>query len=136
MRDRLARPVAALAMFALLALLGAAVLAPGAALAVPRPGESCPDTTPAPGSSIALCEEGGGRVAGGGTLDLGAVLPILAAAVAGAAIALVAAFLVLRRRAMAPVAPADPDEWWTCRNCGKTNVIGSPRCYACGSWQS
>ncbi len=133
MRDSIARPAAALA---LLALFGAALLAPGSALAVPLPGESCPDTTPAPGLSIAACEEGGGPVAGGGTLDLGAALAILGAVVAGAAIALVAAFLVLRRRASAPVAPADPNEWWTCRNCGKTNVIGSPRCYACGSWQS
>src|SRR5204862_18167 len=49
--------------------------------------------------------------------------------------ALAAAFLVLRRRASAPVAPADPGEWWTCRKCGRNNVIGSPRCYSCGEWQ-
>ena len=124
------------AAFALLTLLATALLAPGSALAVPRPGESCPDTTPTPGSSAAVCDEGTTPGAGGGTLDLAALLPILAAAVAGGAIALVAAFLVLRRRAGAPVAPADPGEWWTCPSCGKTNVIDSPRCYACGSWQS
>jgi hypothetical protein len=126
----------ALAAFVLLTVLGAALLAPGAALAAPRPGESCPDTTPAPGSSAAVCEEGGDQGGGGGTLNLASLLPFLVAAVAGGAIALVAAFLVLRRRTAAPVAPADPGEWWTCRSCGKSNVIGSPRCYACGSWQS
>ena len=128
--------IGSVAALASLVVLGAALLAPGSALAVPLPGESCPDTTPAPGASVGLCQEGGGRVAGGGSLNLGALLPILAAALAGAAIALVAAILVLRRWAAAPVAPADPEEWWTCRNCGKSNVIGSPRCYACGSWQS
>ena len=136
MRSPVGRAAATLALLALLGLLGTALLAPGAALAVPRPGESCPDVTPAPGSSLPLCEEGGGKVGGGGTLDLGAVLPILAAAVGGAAIALVVAFLVLRRTTAGPIAPADPGEWWTCRSCGKSNVIGSPRCYACGSWQS
>ena len=123
--------------FALLTVLGAALLAPGAALAAPRPGESCPDTTPAPGSSAPVCEDTGGTGGGGGGgLDVAALLPFLAAAVGGAAIALVAAFLVLRRRMAGPVAPADPGEWWTCRSCGRNNVIGSPRCYACGSWQS
>jgi hypothetical protein len=126
----------AVAVFALLTLLGAALLAPRTALAVLGPGESCPDTTPAPGTSVAVCEEGVDPGGGGATLDVVALLPILAAAIAGGAIALVAAFLVLRRRTAAPAAPADPGEWWTCRSCGKSNVIGSPRCYACGSWQS
>ena len=127
------RPVAALA---LLTLLGASLLAPGAALAVLGPGQSCPDTTPAPGSSVAVCNEGVDPGGGGGTLNVAALLPILAAAVAGGAVALVAVFLVVRRRTAGPIAPADPGEWWTCRSCGKSNVIGSPRCYACGSWQS
>ena len=117
-------------------LLIAALLSPGAVLAVPLPGGSCPDTTPAPGTSVVICDEGNGRNVGGGTLDLGPVLPIVAAAVGGAAIALVAVFLILRRRASAPVAPADPREWWTCPSCGKSNVVGSPRCYACGTWQA
>ena len=54
------------AAFALLTVLGAALLAPGAALAAPRPGESCPDTTPAPGSSAPVCEDTGGTGGGGG----------------------------------------------------------------------
>jgi hypothetical protein len=39
------------------------------------------------------------------------------------------------RRTSAPLVPADPGEWWTCRTCGKNNVVGSARCYACGAWQ-
>jgi hypothetical protein len=53
---------------------------------------------------------------------------------AAGVIALIAAFVVLRRTS-APMAQADPGEWWTCTTCGKTNVIGSARCYACGTWQ-
>ena len=119
------------------AVLLAALLAPSAALGAPRPGESCPDTTPAPGSTAAVCGEGKAQDGGtGGSFDISGLLPILAAAGGGAAIALVAAFVLLRRRAAAPGAPADPGEWWTCRNCGRNNVIGSPRCYACGEWQA
>jgi hypothetical protein len=127
---------------ALLLVLVAALLAPGAALAAPRPGESCPDTTPAPGATLGpgstetVCGEGKATDGGaGGSLDLGGILPFVAAAAGGALIALAAAFVVLRRRAAAPAAPADPGEWWTCRKCGRNNVIGSPRCYACGEWQ-
>lgn len=125
-------------VLALVGLTLAALLGPASMLAAPRPGESCPDTTPAPGSTEAVCGEGKGPEGnpGGGSIDLAAVLPIVAAAAGGAVIALGAAFLLLRRRAAAPVAPADPGEWWTCRNCGRNNVIGSPRCYACGEWQA
>jgi hypothetical protein len=134
-------------------IIALAVAAPVAALAVgpsagsgpvreavgqaaPRPGETCPDTTPAPGSSD-FCDDTtptNGDVGAGG-LDLGALLPFLAAAVIGGLLALVAAFVVLGRRSSGPLAPVDPGEWWTCRSCGKTNVVGSPRCYACGTWQ-
>ena len=102
----------------------------------PRPGESCPDQTPQPGASAVICNDATGPDPnGGGGIDLGGLLPVVGVAVAGGALALVAAFLVLRRRTGGPVAAPDPGEWWTCRNCGKTNVIGSPRCYACGTWQ-
>jgi hypothetical protein len=129
---------------ALVMVLGVALLVPSSAIAVPRPGESCPDATAAPGATLppgsteAVCGEGKGPEGnpGGGSIDLAAVLPFVAAAVGGALIALAAAFLVLRRRTSMPVAPADPGEWWTCRNCGRNNVIGSPRCYACGEWQA
>lgn len=126
---------------AIVVLTVTVLLAPGAALGAPRPGESCPDTTAAPathapGGSAAVCGEGTGPAGNpAGSLDLGALLPILAAVGGGVVIALGAAFLVLRRRAGAPAVPADPGEWWTCRNCGRNNVIGSPRCYACGEWQ-
>lgn len=102
--------------------------------AAPRPGESCADETPEPGSSDVCEDVTGPEVPGGSVLDLGFLLPIVGALVAGAAMALVAAYLVLRRRPVAPLEPADPGEWWACANCGKTNVIGSARCYACGTW--
>jgi hypothetical protein len=122
----------------MVALLVGAMLAPNVALAVVGPGQSCPDTTPAPGSSAAACDEskGPGAQSGGGSLDTSGLLPIIAAAVGGAVLALGAAFLVLRRRATAPAGPVDPGEWWTCPNCGRNNVVGSPRCYACGQWQA
>jgi hypothetical protein len=131
------RSGAILTRLALSALVLAALVAPASVAAAPRPGESCPDTTPAPGTSAVVCGEGTGPdVGGGGTVDLGGLLPVIVGIGIGAALALVAAFLVLRRRAAAPVTPADPGEWWTCRNCGRNNVIGSPRCYACGEWQA
>jgi hypothetical protein len=115
----------------------AGLLAPAGTLAAPRPGESCPDTMPAPGSSDVVCGEGTGPEGpGGGSVDIAALLPIVAAVGIGGALALGAAFIVLRRRAAAPPAPVDPGEWWTCRNCGRNNVIGSPRCYRCGEWQA
>ena len=123
---------------ALVTLLVAALVAPSAAIGAPLPGESCPDTTPGPGASVVACGEG--KVGGGGgsgrSLDVTGLLPILAAAGGGVVIVLGAAFVVLRRRAGAPAAPADPAEWWTCRKCGRNNVIGSARCYACGEWQA
>ena len=128
---------------AVVALVVGALLLPGAAMGAPRPGDSCPDTTAAPpthapGSTEAVCGEGNGPEGdtGAGGLDLGGLLPILAAAGGGAVIALGAAYVILRRRGAGPAVPADPGEWWTCRNCGRNNVIGSPRCYACGEWQA
>ena len=116
---------------------------PAAMLAAPLPGESCPDTTPVPAASRgleatdAVCGEGtiGDNPGGGGT-DISGLIPIIVAAAGGALLALVAIALVLRRRTAVPLAPADPGEWWTCRKCGSTNVIDSPRCYACGEWQA
>ena len=72
---------------------------------------------------------------GGGGFNLGGLLPILGGVVLGAGLALVAAYLMLRRRAGAPLDPVDAGEWWTCRKCGRNNVVGSARCYGCGSWQ-
>ncbi len=106
-----------------------------AGLAAPRPGESCSDATPAPGSSDVCDDNSPTNGAGGGGLDLGALIPFLAAAVIGVGLAAVAAFVILGRRAAPALAPVDPGEWWTCRACGKSNVVGSPRCYACGTWQ-
>jgi hypothetical protein len=98
------------------------------------PVETCePGETRAAGDFSDICGQpsvGGG----GGGLNLGGLLPIVAIVVVGGVIALIAAFVVLRRTS-APLVPADPGEWWTCRTCGKNNVVGSARCYACGAWQ-
>jgi hypothetical protein len=131
--------VVALAIAAPVAVLGSGDGISGPASigrAAPAPGESCPDVTAQPGTSVEFCEDTGIDVGGGAGTDLGFLLPLLGAAVGGGLLALVVAYLVLRRRASVPLEPADPGEWWTCRSCGKTNVIGSPRCYACGTWQA
>ena len=97
------------------------------------PPETCePGETRAAGDFLNICGENSGG--GGGGLNLGGFLPIVAIAVLGGVIALIAAFVVLRRTST-PLVPADPGEWWTCRTCGKNNVVGSARCYACGAWQ-
>jgi hypothetical protein len=102
------------------------------ALLAPPP-ETCePGESRAAGDISDICGEGSG--VGGGGVNLGGLVPILAIVVVGGVIALIAAFVVLRRTS-APLVPADPGEWWTCRTCGKSNVVGSARCYACGAWQ-
>jgi ABC-type branched-subunit amino acid transport system permease subunit len=109
----------------------------GSAIGAPRPGESCFDATAPPSGVADVCTDVNDPdvPAGGGSLDLGLLLPILGAAVVGAALALVLGYLFIRRRGDLPVEPADPGEWWTCKHCGSNNVIGSARCYACGTWQ-
>jgi hypothetical protein len=118
------------------ALLLLAVLAVGTAstaLAAP------PDETCHPGQTFAaggfdLCAPP--KVSnGGGGFEIGALLPIVLALVVGAGLALAVAYFVLRRRAGGPLDPVDAGEWWTCTNCGRQNMVGSPRCYSCGTWQ-
>jgi hypothetical protein len=141
----------ALAWPLLVAMLAFLALAPGAALGagagfneagvgrsgegvalLAPPVETCePGETRAAGDFSNICDQSPGE---GGGLNLGGLLPIVAIVVAGGVIALIAAFVVLRRTS-APLVPADPGEWWTCRTCGKNNVLGSARCYACGAWQ-
>ena len=97
------------------------------------PDETCePGETRGAGDFSNICGESPGG--GGGVLSLSGLLPIVAIVVVGGVIALIAAFVVLRRTST-PLVPADPGEWWTCRTCGKNNVVGSARCYACGAWQ-
>ena len=102
-------------------------------LALAPPAETCrPEESRAAGAFSDICGANSGG--GGGGFNLGSLLPILGIVAAGGVVLLIAAFVVLRRTS-APLVPADPGEWWTCRNCGKTNVVGSARCYACGAWQ-
>jgi hypothetical protein len=117
------------------ALLVVAALSLGTA---PAAFAAPPDETCHPGQTFAA---GGFDVCappaittGGGGIELGG-LPILLAVVLGAALALAVAYFVLRRRAGGPLDPVDAGEWWTCPSCGRQNMVGSPRCYSCGTWQ-
>jgi hypothetical protein len=123
MADRARRLAAAVLIAAALS-----VVMPSAAWSVQLPGEGCPEVVQGTTPSAGCPRSGGGS-------NVGGLLPIIGAALGGAAIALGAAVLVFRRRA-GRVAPIDPGEWWTCANCGRNNVIDSPRCYACGSWRT
>lgn len=141
MPEQRRRPAAGLvlALLALLGLLAAAV--PGVALgraggslAAPEihlgavPGEErCTEGSPDPDAGLIHCDPP--------LLSAGNLLPVIGGVIAAGVLALVVAYLVLRRRASVPLAPADPGEWWTCPKCGATNVVGSARCYACGTWQ-
>ena len=130
---RSARRIRWLRGLALVALLVQALVLPAPSYAAPG-GETC-----APGESGAVSGGfqgcGGTGTGGGGGFDIGGLLPI-AGIVVAVGIVLVLAFLVLERRTTKQLAPVQPGEWWTCRNCGKNNVVGSARCYACGAWHS
>ena len=110
-----------------------AVDSAGRIVALAPPAETCrPEETRAAGGFTDICGNNPGTSGGG--FNLGSLVPILAVVAVGGVLLLIAA-LVFLRRTSAPLVPADPGEWWTCRNCGKTNVVGSARCYACGAWQ-
>jgi hypothetical protein len=135
------RPAAALPRngAAILSLATLALLAATATWSASIAQAAPPDETCIPGQTFAA---GGFDVCappaigtGGGGIAIGGLLPIILALVVGAGLALAVAFLVLRRRAGGPLDPVDAGEWWTCANCGRQNVVGSPRCYACGTWQ-
>ena len=76
---------------------------------------------------------------GAGGVGLGLIVAIVAGVVVGAALVAAIGYLVLRRRAGMPMEPPpgapEGGEWWTCRKCGRNNIVGSARCYACGEWQ-
>lgn len=102
--------------------------------ALAPPAETCrPEETRAAGGFSDICGANSGS-GGGGGFNIASLLPILGVIALGGGILLVAAFVILRRTST-PLVAADPGEWWTCRNCGKNNVLGSARCYACGAWQ-
>ena len=150
-------PLALIAALAVLAALPAATLA---ATGSQRPvdritiadvpsgpgGEDCvDDPSKQPGVGLRECPK---------TFNLGSLLPFIAGGVVIVLAVAVGWFLVMRRRVSRPFLPddavaegSDPGvrragaagptsgEWWTCRTCGKTNMVGSARCYSCGSWQ-
>lgn len=105
----------------------------GVIAAAPRPGDECDET--AAEDRGALCNQGGGG-GGGGGLSLGLVLAVLGGAVVLGVLLLIGAFLYFRRQAGPALTATEPgSEWWTCGKCGKSNMVGTPRCYACGAWQ-
>ena len=120
---------ASLAVAVLLAAGAVAAVWAPVALAVPGPGSEC-DAEAAPSGQSESCQEGGL-----GGFDLGLVAVVGGAAVVGGVLALGIAFLVLRRRAAPPLIPEpiDAQEWWACPSCGRNNVVGSARCYNCGT---
>jgi hypothetical protein len=133
-------PAAAAPSRVALLVFALATLAAVATWSAPVAHGAPPDETCIPGQTFAA---GGFDVCappaigtGGGGIAIGGVLPIVLALVVGAGLALVVVYLVLRRRAGGPLDPVDAGEWWTCANCGRQNVVGSPRCYSCGRWQA
>jgi uncharacterized membrane protein len=103
----------------------------GAVVALAPPRETCAPNETRLAGGFNVCSQS----TGGGGFDFGGLALLVGIIAGGGLILLLAAFVILRRTSV-PMAPADPGEWWTCRTCGKTNVLGSARCYACGTWQS
>jgi hypothetical protein len=104
----------------------------GVSLAAP-PRETCGPGDTLSAGKFEICSPSAGGSGGG--LNIVGLLPIVGGIVVAGAVALVVTYLVLRRRAGAPLDPVDAGEWWTCANCGRNNVVGSARCYSCGQWQ-
>ena len=155
-RPRTRRPALLLGVVAALLLLGVlpstAFAGSGGqqpiehvAIADAPPGqqEDCVDDPAAhPGVGLQKCET---------PFSLATLLPF----VAGGIVVLLAIatgwYLVMRRRASRPFLPDEAvgvggtagatigaggasGEWWTCKNCGSTNMVGVARCYKCGAW--
>lgn len=136
------------ALVLLVALPGAAAAAPGRegpidritiADVPPGGGEDCVEDPDAnPGVGLRECPKG---------FDPASLLPFVAGGGAIVLAVVVGWFFVMRRRVSRPFLPdgaaaggsdaggGAPGEWWACRNCGATNMVGSARCYSCGSWQ-
>jgi hypothetical protein len=121
----------------------------------PQGGEDCVDDPDAqPGVGLRECPKG---------FDIAALLPFVAGGVVVLLGIGVGWFLVMRRRASRPfladdavgatgtgtgsgastgtgtgvpagARPAVAAGWWTCKNCGSSNMTDSARCYRCGSW--
>lgn len=162
MPDRPRRTAAFLASLGFLALVAALVLLvalPSMSLAAsgrdrpidrvtiadvpPTVGEDCVDDPDLhPGTGLRECPKG---------FDVASVVPFVGGGVVVLLAIAVGWFLVMRRRASRPfladdaagvtdaggtsLAGAASGEWWRCKSCGSTNMVGSARCYNCGSWQ-
>jgi len=149
-RRRIAVALAlAAALLAIVTLPGATTATSGGPRSVDRitiadvpdtGGEDCVDDPNAqPGVGLRRCPE---------AFDVASLLPFVGGGVVILLAAAVGWFLVMRRRVSRPFLADDAlaatgsgsgssasGEWWTCSNCGASNVVGSARCYKCGSWQ-
>ena len=162
MPDRRPRVAALLGSLALVAAIVLLAALPATALAAsgreppieritiadvpPTVGEDCVDDPDLhPGTGLRECPKG---------FDLASVLPFVGGGVVVLLALAVGWFLLMRRRASRPFLADDgagaaaaggagspgateaaSGEWWRCKSCGSTNMVGSARCYNCGSWQ-
>lgn len=107
-------------------------------------GEDCVDDPNAqPGVGLKKCDT---------PFSIATLIPFAAGGIVVLLALAVGWYLVMRRRASRPFLPDDAvgsagspmgvgtgaagpsGEWWTCRNCGSTNMVGVARCYKCGAW--
>jgi hypothetical protein len=108
----------AIAIVAFTMLIGAAPPAPRAAGPVLQPVDA-----PTPGNG------------GAGGIDAFGILLIAGLALA-IVVAIGAGIILFRTRGVARAAPPPAEGWWTCGNCGASNMDGAARCHACATWRS
>jgi hypothetical protein len=111
-------------------------------------GEDCVDDPNAqPGVGLKKCDT---------PFSIATLIPFVAAGLVILLGIAVGWYLVMRRRASRPFLPDGADagtagavggtvgaatgasasagDWWTCKNCGSSNMVGVARCYKCGAW--
>lgn len=111
--------------------------------APPGQQEDCVDDPAAhPGVGLKKCET---------PFNLATLIPFVGGGILVLLAVALGWYLVMRRRASRPFLPdeavglggssgavagagAASGEWWTCKSCGSTNMVGVARCYKCGAW--
>lgn len=72
---------------------------------------------------------------GTGGIDAFGIL-LIAGLVLAVVLAIVAAIILLRTRGVSKTVPPPAEGWWTCGDCGASNMDGAARCHACATWRS
>ncbi|HJP87696.1 MAG TPA: hypothetical protein VJ850_01520 [Candidatus Limnocylindrales bacterium] len=106
-------------------------------------GEDCVDDPGSqPGVGLKKCET---------PFTIASLIPFVAGGVLVLLAIAVGWYLVMRRRASRPFLPDEAlataggatsgagggvasGEWWKCKSCGSSNMVGVARCYKCGAW--